>query len=161
MTSFFVGTAADYFVVRGFSLGARVLYDHLEESGYSADNSVSIGPRIGYDVPLGDHASLWPVLFGSYSNTWIVGNPLEWSVAVGAYVPVLYHPAPHFFLGIGRRSMPQSITSRSTPQWNTDALRTTTYGISATVGGWGLSLESTIAKSRNRQDARNSQENRD
>jgi hypothetical protein len=64
LTMFFIGSAADLFVVRGLSLGARVSYEHLAQRGLPSAEVLSAGPRIGYNVSIHDHWSFWPVVYG-------------------------------------------------------------------------------------------------
>jgi hypothetical protein len=48
-TSFVIAPTGDIFVVRGFSLGARLTYVHEHSTGLPDLNGISIGPRIGYN----------------------------------------------------------------------------------------------------------------
>src|SRR6185312_4464351 len=97
-TSLFLDPAVDVFVVRGLSLGAVALYQHVESGG--AFNYLAFGPRVGFNVPLDDHWSIWPTVSGAYGIAWggFDGSPSSsWELA--GFAPVLYHPAPHFYVG--------------------------------------------------------------
>lgn len=126
---FLVAGSVDYFSVRGLSVGVRFSYSHTAQSGSDPFDSVSVGPRIGYNVPIGDHCSFWPSVYGAYNDSWSSSLD-DRSVTVGAYAPLLYHPVPHFFVGIG------PLVSVGTSLGNATAPVLTDYGLSATVGGW-------------------------
>jgi hypothetical protein len=56
-------------------------------------------------------------------------------VVVGLHAPVLFHPAPHFFVGLG----PHLFHDLSRALRGADAVsnsKRTFFGISTTVGGW-------------------------
>src|SRR5258708_32259644 len=109
MTGVFVTPSADVFVVRGLSVGGAVAYYHSEISGGSAAlNGISVGPRIGYDLTLGDHFSLWPVARVAYGETWLGGTSSQ-GLSGGGYAPGPYHPdAPLVFCPRPHRSHPAS-----------------------------------------------------
>jgi hypothetical protein len=92
---------------------------------------VSAGPRLGYNVPIADRWSVWPEVYGAYQVDWGEFAPSS-GFAVGAYVPVLYHPAPHLFFGLG----PGVSTSWLVAGAGTHGNSVTTYGFSLSVGGW-------------------------
>jgi hypothetical protein len=138
-TTAILAPAGDFFVIQGLSLGGRVLYAHTEIRGLqnSAD-TFGIGPRIGYNIALGDTFSVWPkILFQyqtlSFSNN---GGSLN-STSIGAFVPFLAHPVKHFFLGLGpeiQTELSNSVSLGNSP--SVDGVKTTTYGIMFVVGGW-------------------------
>jgi hypothetical protein len=49
--------SVDYFVVDGLSVGARFSYLRYQ-IGMSGFNELSIGPSVGYNLPLGDGFSV-------------------------------------------------------------------------------------------------------
>jgi hypothetical protein len=102
-----------------------------------------VGPRIGYDAPISNLVSIWPKIGFTFAHSHAADAGFNGvGVASGAglvsvsndqtlwlfdaYVPVLLHPAPHFFLGFG----PYIDT-----QLNGD-VRSTAYGGKFTLGGW-------------------------
>jgi hypothetical protein len=118
----------DYFVVPNLSIGATANVAYQDDTGYDSSGnlyatkttSVSVAPRLGFNVPFGDYVSWYPrVAFGfltQQNNTSLVtltsnpsGAPFQatTSRASGAWMslfaPILFHPAPHFFIGIGPR----------------------------------------------------------
>jgi hypothetical protein len=124
---------ADYFVVRDLSVGAAIAYGR-ELDRWGAGGSA----RVGYNVPLGSKFSVWPRIDLSYEH-WARG---EGSVAtlnrlhVGGYAPLLFHPATHFFVGLGPM-MTQGIYARSSDAAATNAEKLVTIvGLQSVLGGW-------------------------
>jgi hypothetical protein len=131
--------AADFFVVRGLSVGGFVGLDY-SKSGDSHATRFGIGPRVGYNVGLSDLLSLWPRVGFSYAHTSISGSA---SIAAGGtsiqrssgsgdalalnlFVPLMLHPAEHFFAGFG-------------PFLDLDTIgdnKATSFGAKLTLGGW-------------------------
>jgi hypothetical protein len=123
-----VDVGLDYFVVRNLSIGFDLEASHSDDTGYASDGSLvankddglSVGVRFGANVPLAERFSFYPRLTlgvegsrevqsvvtgnaGSTSNA--VGSPATTSVGpwVNLFAPLLFHPTPHFFLGVGPR----------------------------------------------------------
>ena len=114
----------DYFVLPNVSIGLTgavsyadtTLYDSFGNLNGTKTTSVSVAPRLGYNVPFGDYVSWYPrVAFGIASThtseqsvTPLQGGsgtaPYSFSAGgpwVNAFAPILVHPAPHFFVGAG------------------------------------------------------------
>jgi hypothetical protein len=127
----FIESAVDLFVVRGLSLGARVSYEHLAQRGFPSADFLSAGPRVGYNVSIDDHWSFWPAVYGVYEAVWDGGASAP-TLSLGAYAPVLFHPAPHLFFGLGPyvTTTLAAIGARGTPGDEN------VYGLSLTLGGW-------------------------
>jgi hypothetical protein len=135
--------AADFFLIDNVSLGGFVEIEHdsLGDPSDSSTTTIGIGPRVGYDYPLTDQFSVWPragfaLASRSYSTTFTAtvngqtssvtnsGSTTNFTFIVSA--PFLYHPAEHFFLGIG-------------PYLSADLsgdVKTTLIGLEFTVGGY-------------------------
>jgi hypothetical protein len=136
-TSFYVAPSADVFVVRGLSVGARVAYSHSEAAGDPGFDSLSVGPRVGYNVPLGEHLSVWPGVGLSFGEAWFGTGAGNISLGVSSYVPLLYHPVSHFFVGLGPYLSREILSASTTTQGaNSDDPLATSYGVSFTAGGW-------------------------
>ena len=129
--------AIDYFVANNLSLGGFIGVDYLKAGG-SHSTTFGIGPRVGYNLAFSDRITLWPKIGFSYSSTSVstdVAVAPNTTVSTGAsgshlalnlFVPVMFHPVPHFFLGFG-------------PALDTDLsgdARTTTIAGRLTIGGW-------------------------
>jgi hypothetical protein len=126
--------AVDVFVARHLSVGAGAdfSYQATTFSDSSADRYMwfGIAPRVGYDIPLSDHVSLWPKLGTDVGYSRILSGPVSGPaghgyVSADLFIPVLFHPVPHFFVGFG----PYADATLTNP----GAL---TFGAKLTVGGW-------------------------
>jgi hypothetical protein len=124
-----LGPAADWFVIDHFSVGGFLRLDYTHTPG-GHGTSFGIGPRAGYDIPFSALFSVWPKLGFSYSTTSssVSGQPsvTNNNLALNIFVPVMLHPAPHFFLGFG-------------PAFDVDltgSIKTTTIAGRLTIGGW-------------------------
>jgi hypothetical protein len=135
-TSLFIAPSADFFVLRGLTVGARFSYQHADTSGAPAENGLSIGPRVGYNFTLGDHFSIWPTASVTYGETWFGAGSHVQGVSVGGYAPLLYHPVPHFFVGLGPNIQASVTATSSTPQGSADEPRWIQYGVAFAAGGW-------------------------
>lgn len=135
-TSFVIAPTGDIFIVRGLSLGARVAYSHQNAPGEPAANALSIGPRIGYNLTLGEHFSLWPSVNAAFGETWYAPDAHNQGISVGASAPLLYHPVAHIFLGFGPILLTYLTSTNTTHEGSSDGPRFTEYGAALTVGGW-------------------------
>jgi hypothetical protein len=119
--------AADYFLAPRVSVGGGVAYGHT--SGGTGTNGAGVdtfrlAARAGYAFTINDRFGIWPLgglsldygsaNHASTTNTWLT-----------VYAPVLFHAAPHFFLGLG----PSAQFNLSGPAGNE-------YGIDSMLGGW-------------------------
>lgn len=115
----------DYFAVRGFSVGLDLTLSYDFTRGYGFDGrltdttttTIGAGPRFGLNLPIGDAVSFYPrvtlgieSLYEQESDALAplpgsgpaVGSSSSFSAAyVVVFTPLLYHPAPHFFIGAG------------------------------------------------------------
>jgi hypothetical protein len=156
--------AVDYFVFKGVSIGVDVDLEYSSDQSYVAGNNlvrthtstVTAGPRLGINLPLGDIASLWPRLtvgFGSVhrDERVVSGSPFAAAPAttlagptLEAFVPVLFFPTPHLFLGAG-----PSVSHAFGPPQGAPGIggQRTELGGSLIVGGYlgGATPESTPA----------------
>jgi hypothetical protein len=146
--------AADYFVMEGLSVGGQIEYVHSSEttpgsateanstSTTTSSNTFGIGPRVGYNIRFNDVVSFWPKLGLVFSDTSIggqggapgsSGNTFDLVI----FAPFLFHPAQHFFVGIGpyfQTDLTSSASAGGVSQPNVP--KTTSYGLQFTVGGW-------------------------
>jgi hypothetical protein len=135
-TSLQLAPAVDYFVLNNFSIGGFVAVNYVT-SGDNHSTRFSIGPRVGYNFALSDLVSIWPKVGFSYASTsategrtvgdTIVSTTISGSaLALNAFVPIMFHPVKHFFVGFG-------------PFLDADLSgdpRTTVWGGKLTLGGW-------------------------
>jgi hypothetical protein len=121
---------ADYFLLDGFSLGGSLAYGHEKDL-----DGVSGSARAGYDFPLGGCFSLWTRAELSYAH-WARDAGALNKVDVGASASLLYHPATHFFVGLGPMIV-QGIYAQSSDAAATRADEiVTVVGAQSVIGGW-------------------------
>jgi hypothetical protein len=136
-TSVILRPAVDYFLVDHLSIGGFLGLDHTSTGGSSV-TSWSIGPRVGYDIPLSNRVSVWPKIGVSFASTSFDGDEVDLpgvdvdedetntAVQLNLFVPFLFHPVDHFFIGFGP-ALDQDLSG--------DAKATTIAG-RLTLGGW-------------------------
>lgn len=137
----------DYFVIQGLSVGGFVQYTHTNASTPNQTSSGStsssadtfgIGPRVGYNIPISDALSWWPLLSLSFSTTSASGNNSQNAFTILAYAPFLYHPVSHFFMGLGPFVGTDLSANASQNGTSGPGTKTTVYGLQFTIGGWFL-----------------------
>jgi hypothetical protein len=127
-----LSVGADYFLIDGFSLGGSLAYGHETDL-----SGIGASARAGYDLPLGEWFSLWSRMELSYArwgrdNASAVLHKLD----VGASALLLYHPATHFFIGLGPM-IAQGIYAHSSDAAATQADDlVTVVGAQSVIGGW-------------------------
>lgn len=130
--------ALDYFVIDNFSVGGFVGLDYSSDPG-GHTTTFAIGPRVGYNLPFSERFSVWPKLGFSFtstsvsedlsppgSDTTVTQNDSSSGLALNLFVPVMFHPVPHFFLGFGP-ALDQSLTGDP---------KSTVIAGRLTIGGW-------------------------
>ena len=131
-TSLVLRPAVDWFFTDSISLGGFVGVEYNSTQG-SSSTVISLGPRLGYNLPLSERLSLWPKLGFSLASTsfeddTIAGDDEEsnTSVQLNLFAPLMFHPVQHFFLGLGP-ALDQDLSG--------DA-KATTIAVRLTLGGW-------------------------
>jgi hypothetical protein len=125
-----LSVGADYFLLDGFSVGGSLAYGHEKDL-----NGIGGTARVGYDVPLGEWFSLWARGELSYAH-WARDAGALNKVDVGASASLLYHPATHFFIGLGPMIV-QGIYAQSSDAAATRADEiVTVVGAQSVIGGW-------------------------
>lgn len=129
-----------YFVAENISVGALLAFE-LQKQGDEKEQGIALGPLVGYNLPLGEHLSLWPKVGAAYvllsrkepSATGTGTESMSGNKIVAmAEVPVLVHVASHFHFGIGpfiRMDVSSKIEGK-------DADKDTTVGLLGAIGGW-------------------------
>ena len=135
-TTVMFAPAADVFLIDGLSLGGFIGFEY-SKMGDNDGTRFSIGPRVGYNYAFTDMLSIWPKAGLAYAHTSRDFNGADQSfsdgpdsshdsLALNLFVPIMIHPAVHFFAGLG-------------PYLDVDLIgenRVTAYGIKLTLGGW-------------------------
>jgi hypothetical protein len=128
--------AADYFVLENLSLGGAIGLTY-NKSGESNGVRFTIGPRVGYNFKVSRLLSIWPRLGLAYAYTSsdqvvqnFAGQELQTAkgnaISINIFAPVMVHPAPHFFAGLGPFVEADLNGDR----------RATSWGVKLTMGGW-------------------------
>jgi hypothetical protein len=150
-----VGGTVDYFLIPHGSIGLLAEESYSNVTGIDAashattrtvSNTTSFGPRVGADVPMGRWLSTYFVGsfefgFRNYDETenGAENEEKESISAVKLYVPVLVHPAPHFFVGLGPSiyyEFAHSVSFPNVPLAASIQNRELDLAIGSTVGGW-------------------------
>lgn len=138
-TTLVLRPAVDYFVADYLSVGGFLGLDYTSTPGGS-NTTFSIGPRVGYNLPLSDRFSLWPKAGLSFASTSQDRDDVQLpgggtidadeesntSVQLNLFAPFMFHPVEHFFIGFG-------------PAFDLDLSgdnKATTIAARLTLGGW-------------------------
>jgi Outer membrane protein beta-barrel domain len=145
-TAIAIAPSLDYFVTQNLSLGGTLLFQYQTQSDQGADlntTAITILARLGYNIPLGPTASLWPRAGVGYvhaSSDVSYGGLSQSATASGSVLiiemPILYHPAQHFFFGAGPTFQTQLSNSIESGGTSMDVAKTTAYGVEAMIGGY-------------------------
>jgi hypothetical protein len=133
--------ALDIFFADSWSVGGFVGVEYASAPGGSSQ-SISVGPRVGYNALLSDRLSIWPKVGFAIARTSqtdegaalpggggvVVGENTEdnTSVQLNLFVPIMFHPVEHFFLGLGP-ALDQDLTGDP---------KATVVAVRLTIGGW-------------------------
>jgi hypothetical protein len=143
-TSIQLEPAIDYFLIDNLSIGGFLEFMYVSTEGGHA-STFGMGPRVGYNFTLSDLISVWPKVGLSIANTSTTGTVVVGSgtpngtvttsstssatnLTLDLYVPLMFHPAPHFFAGVGP-FLDADLTNNAPA---------TTWGAKVTLGGWVL-----------------------
>ena len=137
-TTLILRPAVDYFVIDYLSIGGFLGVQYDSTSGGST-TAVSIGPRVGYNIPLSERFSIWPKVGFSFASTsqetddvtengvTIEGeSETSTSLQLNLFAPFMFHPVQHFFIGFGP-AFDLDLTGDS---------KATTIAARLTLGGW-------------------------
>jgi hypothetical protein len=138
-TTLILRPAVDYFVIDYLSIGGFLGLQYDSTPGGS-NTAISIGPRVGYNIPLSERLSLWPKVGFSFASTSQSQDDVELptggtvegddetstSLQLNLFAPFMFHPVEHFFIGFG-------------PAFDLDLTgdnKATTIAARLTLGGW-------------------------
>jgi hypothetical protein len=158
--SFVVSPGADYFFVSNVSLGLGAGASYSDLQAYAADSALirskvtafSVGPRIGFNIPITEGLSWYSRFSVGYESvrrktSLLKTNqnpadgahtpvtPRESGAWMSVYAPLLWHFVPRFFVGFGP-SARYELTNAKAPDGS--ANNRATLGADVIVGGhWG------------------------
>jgi hypothetical protein len=116
-----------WFPFNAVAVGGSVSYQHVSGLFGGSTNSFALGPLLGVAFPLADRVALFPRVGIDFSWLWPPVGASQNAITLVAVAPVLFFPAPHFFLGFG-------------PNFQVDLKRTgateTLLGLTSEIGGY-------------------------
>lgn len=138
-TQLIMRPAVDYFVIDYLSIGGFLGINYNSSPGGSS-TAWSLGPRIGYNIPLSNRFSLWPKVGFSLATTSQkqdavnlpngLVSPAQTTTSTSSqlnlFMPLMFHVVQHFFIGFG-------------PAFDLDLsgdTKATTIAGRLTIGGW-------------------------
>ena len=131
-TSLILRPAVDWFFADSISLGGFLGAQYDSTPG-SSSSIISIGPRVGYNFTLSERVSVWPKGGISLAHTTVTTDgdadddeTTNTSVQLNLFVPFMFHPVQHFFLGFGP-ALDVDLSGDS---------KATTIAARLTLGGW-------------------------
>jgi hypothetical protein len=159
-TAFYINPRAHYFILDHLSIGGEVLFASISaksitktngtttETDAPGPNALGLMPLIGYDISISDKFSIWPQGGIGFRRAWytehrdrqpdIDHGESWWFFA--ADVPFMFHPVPHFSLGVGPGVTVTLSKSQSASQGgitvSEDHSTTQIRWLSATLVGW-------------------------
>ena len=140
-TLYAIEPALDYFVAPNLSVGGAIGVIHGVASadgiftGDATVTAIEILARVGYNVVFTDAFSLWPRLSIGYEHVSVSSGGSSASgyvVPLSIFAPVLWHPAQHFFVGLG----PILSTQLENKSEGNPQPKATDIGIEGTLGGY-------------------------
>ena len=135
-TTFGIQPSADYFFAPNMSLGGLVgIVKTSFGSGGGDITAISIGARFGYNLALSPTVSLWLRGGLTYTHSSVSSGGMDFSgyfIPLTIFAPVLWHPAQHFFVGLG----PVFVTDLIAKTEGNDAQKETDFGVQAVIGGY-------------------------
>jgi len=96
-TTIALNPGVDYFLAPNISLGGNVIFSHTTGN----DSVFGVAVRAGYNLALAENIGFWPSARFSVLHHPHGPNESGTSTAFGVFAPFLWHPVPHFFLGLG------------------------------------------------------------
>jgi len=120
-TEIAVHPAVDYFLTSSVTVGGVVGIDSV--SGGST--TLGFGARAGFNMNINQYVSFWPTAGVFANHTSNNDHSSSSSAGLAIFAPFLYHPAPHFFLGLGP-SFDMSFNNNQQKD----------FGIDFVIGGW-------------------------
>jgi hypothetical protein len=159
VTAFYINPRVHYFIIDHLSIGGEVLFATFSakaiekrngattETDTPAPNALGLMPLIGYDIAITDKFSIWPQGGIGFRRGWYTTPSPRGDIDHGeswwlfaADVPFMFHPVPHFSLGVGPGVTFTLSKSQSVKQGGVtvseDHTTTQIRWLSATLVGW-------------------------
>lgn len=114
--------ALDYFLTNNISVGGVVGISYSPAA--NGTTNLDLGARAGYYLNIADRIGFWPSAGLSVNVNASNNHDTTSSSALNVFAPFLYHPVPHFFVGLG-----PSFQLGLSGDWNV-------FGLDFVIGGW-------------------------
>ncbi len=127
------------FVARNFLLGLALYYNSLSPSEGRQWSSLGATLQVGYNVRLSNKVSLLPQLSFALSGTTgtLDADTVKYrTTTASAYLPILWHVAPHFFIGIGPDYQTDLTATVESSGSESPSNKNSWLGVATTIGGW-------------------------
>jgi hypothetical protein len=148
----------DYFLLDNVSVGANASLGYDSDTRATGDVVKSFwygaSTRFGVSLPLTGHFSIWSLAaFGAWQEHASIRSPYEGSEAyfggvvfdttgttievrrtvlwVELFVPILFHPVEHLFIGVG-----PNVSQEVLDTVESMSSRSTSWGFGSVIGGW-------------------------
>jgi hypothetical protein len=124
--SFALSPGLQYFVLPNFAVGIGLLYTHASIINQPSFDTYGGSASIGYNLRLASNVSVFPQIGFSALHSSSAGGA---QVFLGSqlFTPILFHPVPHFFVGIGPAIGTAGIG---------DLFRDQSVVVQTVIGGW-------------------------
>jgi hypothetical protein len=139
-TDIVIAPSGDYFIAPNISVGALVGFANGSATGGDV-TTFGLMPRAGYSLSLTDVLSIWPRLgigyfYTSISPTGGGGSVSGYTIPLNIEAPILWHPAPHFFIGAGPMLKTELVNKGEVAGMTVDGPKTTDLGVTTMIGGY-------------------------
>lgn len=131
-----------YFVTDGIAIGGRLVLSYTSGAGATSGSTTIYGlaPTLGFNQWFGDKTSFFPQLALAFTGgSFDEGGGASASLILVSFqvaAPVLYHPVPHFFLGLGPSFNLDLVSKVSANGNSADGNKTFKIGLASTIGGY-------------------------
>jgi hypothetical protein len=128
-----------YMAAPNFGIGGGLTFVN-QDAENTSQTSFAVGPVAGFNLELGPRISLFPRVSIAYANNTVKVGDGELSssgIVFGAAAPLLIHPVPHLFFGVGP-GFSYTLTSNYEigGMGLDDDPKTLTFNVLFMIGGW-------------------------
>jgi hypothetical protein len=94
---------AFWFPTNSLAIGGSVLYQYQHNSlfGGVSVHSVGFDPAVGFGIPLAERIAFFPRVGMAFSWQFPSPGNSTHRIFIDGYAPLLFIPAPHFYIGLG------------------------------------------------------------
>jgi hypothetical protein len=116
-----------YFPTTSLAIGLQPTYRYISGFGGGSAHILGFEPLVGFGVPLAEHLAFFPRVGIDFS--WVFPSPGNSTnqITMRGFAPLLYIPAPHFYIGFGPAVSVDLHSSFATQ---------TAFGFGSEIGGY-------------------------